>query len=156
MTKAQLALLLSVASALGFAGGTVISGGGTEAASVTFIHALRIEASLSSDGGLGPDAITAYRTSATSVDAGVSLADIGPATCAGETAEVRTWASCPVKGMGSIRVIEFRPGRDAGLDLEVYGVGTGKCWVPRPGTFNKFLDSLKCVSNTRVVPASPL
>ncbi len=164
MTKAKFLALLT---ALGFgagAGVTVaiksLADGSKEA---TIMHALRIQAGRELDGGLGADTVTAWRTKVTaSKDGGVQLEDKGPATCTGETKDLRSWVSaCKVTvtvGVGknaksetvdleNIHVIEVRSKPpDAGLvAVEVFGSnGAANCELPKTEAFSTAVASLKC------------
>jgi len=155
MTKSQIIQLL-VAVGVGFAGRSAIDFKGGANPSATIIHALRIEAPLLPDGGLGEDKITAFRTVATpELDGGLDLQDIGPANCAGDTRSVRTWIrnSCPTDGgsVQRVRVIEARPaattddGGTPSISVEVYGDTTERCVLDKPAALNNFLESLTCV-----------
>ncbi len=159
MNRTQIAALLA-AVGVGFTGGATFKAAtGGAPASVTFIHALRIEATQLSDGGLGNDAIIAYRTRAT-VDAGSE--DLSFTSCTGDTKSVRTWANCLFRDGGSVqnvRVIEVRPaavGDGGSVAVEVYGDVAAKCTLPKPGSFKGFLDGLKCDEVKHRSKASPL
>lgn len=171
MTKKEFVSML-VAAGVGFTGGATFKfspGTGSAPPSTTFIHALRIEAAVVGDGGLGPDAITAYQTFSTAEpDGGVDLTDIGPASCTGDTRALRTWAKsrCTLSDGGEITgiyVLEVHPtgveSTDGGADVAVvaYGsTGSALCAPRKSAVLTNFLESINCTNTKRRSRANPL
>lgn len=166
MTKAQFLALLS-ASGVAFVAGATVDFSAGPPAQATYCHALRIEAPVLSDGGLGADLITEYRTTATQLsDGGVDLFDIGPAACVGDTTPARTWVTNNCKGadggtVAGIYVIEARPvgvddGGSGDVAVEAYGDSATRCTLSKPAALKTFLSSLTCTSVLHRSNANPL
>lgn len=166
MTRAQLIALLAAVGGAGFGAGSAFDYRAGPPASITYPHALRIEARQLSDGGLAGDVITVYRTRATEEpDGGLDLEDVGPASCVGDTAPVRLFARNNCKradgGLNTgVYVLEFRPFLNsdggAGVALEAYGDEAVRCVVPKTAAFRTSMADLTCTTGKRRSGAQPL